>query len=148
MDKRTKKKVVVKKSLGPGLHAGVVELESDGSYRVKVVGGGYVRARRDRDVPTSFIDNCMKTGRKVFLHDTEDGPVIAGALYTPSGESPELLEMSADTIRLRAAKELSIRVGSTVLRLEKSGAVRLEGRKLVVDMGSLVRFLSERVELP
>ena len=93
----------------------------------------------------------MKSGQRVLLLDTPRGPEIMGALHAPRelpGGEEESVELKGKTIRLRATDEVQIQVGKSTLRLDKTGAARLEGRKLVVDVASLVRFLSARVELP
>jgi hypothetical protein len=140
----------IQKSLGPGLHAGTVELEAGGSYRVRLASGGHVRACLDVGLAPEFVDACMKTGRKVLLEDSDRGPRILGAIEAPqmppSGEAHVAVE--GGTIRLRAKDAIAIEVGKSTLRLDKTGALRIEGRKMVLDVASLVRFLSARVELP
>lgn len=141
----------VKKALGPGVHAGVLELEANGSYRVALLGGGHVRARREKGLSARFVESCMRTGQKVMLHDTPRGPEILGALHAPrelpAGEA-DSVELSGKTVRLRASDEIVLQVGKTTLRLDVSGAARLEGRRLVLDVASLIKLLSARVELP
>jgi hypothetical protein len=145
------RRVPVKKTLGPGMHAGTVELQSDGSYRVALASGGHVRAHLETGLSVRFVEGCMKSGQKVLLLDTPRGPEIMGALHAPRelpGGEEESVELKGKTIRLRATDEVQIQVGKSTLRLDKTGAARLEGRKLVVDVASLIRFLSARVELP
>jgi hypothetical protein len=145
------RRVAVKKALGPGMHAGVVELESEGSYRVALVAGGHVRAHVEKGLSVRFVGTCMKTGQRVLLMDTPRGPEILGALHAPRelpGGEEESVELKGKIIRLRATDEVQIQVGKSTLRLDKTGAARLEGRKLVLDIASLIRMLSARVELP
>ncbi len=145
------RRVAVKKALGPGMHAGTVELESGGSYRVALAAGGHVRAHLEKGLSVRFVETCMKTGQKVLLLDTPRGPEILGALHAPRelpGGEEESVELKGKTIRLRATDEVQIQVGKSTLRLDKTGAARLEGRKLVLDIASLIRMLSARVELP
>jgi hypothetical protein len=141
----------LKNALGPGIHPGVVELEANGSYRVALLAGGHVRARLDKGLSKKFVDACMKTGTRILLHDTARGPEILGALHAPrelSEGEEDAVELSGKTVRLRAAEEIVLSVGKTTLRLDKTGAARFEGRKLVLDIASLIRMLSARVELP
>jgi hypothetical protein len=145
------KRLAVSKTLGPGIHPGVVELEANGSYRVALLAGGHVRARLDKGLAKGFVDECMRTGAKMLLHDTPRGPEILGALHAPRELSPgqqDEVELRGKTVRVRAAEEIVLQVGKTTLRLDKTGAARFEGRKLVLDIASLIRMLSARVELP
>jgi hypothetical protein len=145
------RRLTVKKALGPGIHPGVVELEAGGSYRVALLAGGHVRARVDKGLSKKFVDECMRTGAKMLLHDTPRGPEILGALHAPrelaEGEHDDV-DLRGKTVRVRATDEIVLEVGKTALRLDKSGAARLDGRKLVLDIASLIRMLSARVELP
>jgi hypothetical protein len=146
--KKSVRRPVVKKALGPGLHAGTVELQSEGSYRVQLVGGGHVRARVDDALPAEFVGECMKRGHKVVLQDGADGPVILGALWAPTKWKGEDAELSGRMVRLEATEGLSIKVGDARLEMDKKGAIRLKGKKMVIDIAQVVRFLSSRVELP
>lgn len=145
------RRAAVKKTLGPGMHAGVVELLSDGTYRVALVSGGHVRAHLEAGLSRAFVETCMRTGQKVLLADSPRGPEIMGALHAPRelpGGEEETLDLRGKTIRLRATDAVHIEVGQSSFKLEKNGAARLEGRRLVMDVGSLIRLLSARVELP
>jgi hypothetical protein len=145
------RRTLVKKALGPGMHAGVVELEASGSYRVALVSGGHVRAHLEAGLSRRFVESCMRTGQKVLLADTPRGPEIMGALTAPReqpGDEEESLDLRGKTIRLRATDAVHIEVGKSSFKLDKDGAARLEGRRLVMDVASLIRFLSARVELP
>ena len=145
------KRIAITKALGPGIHPGVVELEANGSYRVALLAGGHVRARLDKGLSRRFVDECMRTGAKMLLHDTPRGPEILGGLQAPRelpGEEEDSVELRGKTVRLWAAEEIVLSVGKTTLRLDKTGAARFEGRKLVLDIASLIRLLSARVELP
>jgi hypothetical protein len=139
--------VGAEKLLGPGLHAGTVELEADGAYRVRVASGEHVRATLDDDLAPGFVRECMRTGRKVLVEDGPRGPRILGAIEAPRVRSPHVA-IDGDTIRLKAKDGIVLQVGPSTLRLDKSGALRIEGKKMVLDVASLVRFLSARVELP
>jgi hypothetical protein len=142
MQKR-KQRVVARKTLGPGLHVGVVELMSNGAYRVALMTGGHVRADLDPGVSPAFVQRCMKAGRNVLLADGSRGPTMLGALQTDDEDAS-----IEDSLRLRADKEIAFEVGSTRLLLTSDGKIRIEGRDLAMDVSSLVRFLSARVELP
>ncbi|MEO7330716.1 MAG: hypothetical protein ABI193_19225 [Minicystis sp.] len=152
---RTPRKTVIAKEhearLGPGLHPAKVELFADTVARARLASGEVVRARVAPEVEPAFVEECLRLGRTVLLADSEQGPAIIGALQTsralgPSADGTLLLD--ADVVRLRAASLATIEVGASALRFEPTGLVRMEGNKLVVDVSSLVRFLSARVELP
>ncbi len=145
------RRVAVKKSLGPGMHAGTVELVADGTYRVALAAGGHVRARVEKGLSPRFVEKCMRTGQKMLLMDTPRGPEIMGALHAPRelpGGEEDSLDLKGKTIRIRASEEVQIQVGKSMLKLDKHGAVRLEGRRMVMDVAALLRILSARVELP
>jgi hypothetical protein len=142
MQKR-KQRTVAKKTLGPGLHPGVVELATGDTFRVQLMAGGYVHAHLESGVSRALVERCMRTARKVLLADGPRGPLILGALQTNDEEG-----RVEETLRLRADKELSLEVGSTRLLLTHDGKIRVEGRDLAMDVSALVRFLSARVELP
>jgi hypothetical protein len=149
MNPKKSKRAVVKKALGPGVHVGVIELRSSASYRVRLLAGGHVRASLDEGLAGGFAQECMGQSRRVLLCDGPRGPVIVGAVDRSPGASPkDRIALSADRIELSAGRELLLRVGESLLRLDHTGALRLEGRTLVLDVASLVRFLSARVELP
>lgn len=137
--------------LGPGLHAAVIELRSGASYRVRLAGGAHVKATLDDDVDASLVEECLRSGRRVILCDGDAGPVIIGALQTsaPIVKTKEgAVTIEGREIRLKAKDRVLLDTGATSLRLEDSGAVRLEGEKMVIDMPALVRILSASVELP
>ncbi|MDI1477253.1 hypothetical protein [Polyangium sp. y55x31] len=138
-------------ALGPGLFVGKIEFASDGTYRVRTVEGRRVTAVLADDVEPAFAEECLRTGRTVFVTETERGPTVLGALQTSRGlvrEASGLVTLSAQDLRLRAERSLTLESGQAALRLEKAGILRAEGERMVVDMSSLVRFLSALVELP
>jgi hypothetical protein len=141
MQKR-RQRVVARKALGPGIHAGVVELVGDGTYRVQLALGGHVRAGLAPCVSPALIQRCMRAGRNVLLTDSSRGPVILGAIQTEDAEA------EGDALRLRANKEIALEVGSTRLLLTSDGKVRIDGRDLAIDVAALMRVLAARVELP
>ncbi|MDI1429100.1 hypothetical protein [Polyangium sorediatum] len=138
-------------ALGPGLFVGKIEFASDGAYRVRTADGRRVTAVLADEVEPAFAEECLRTGRTVFVTDTERGPTVLGALQTSRGlvrEASGLVTLSAQDLRLRADRSITIESGQAALRLEKEGILRAEGERMVVDMSSLVRFLSALVELP
>lgn len=137
--------------LGPGMHAASIELFAAPVARVRLPTGKVVRAKVAPEVEPAFVEECLRLGRTVVLVDGEQGPVIVGALQTSRALGPSadgVLNLEADMLRLRAGSLATIEVGQSALRLESTGLVRMEGNKLVLDVSSLVRFLSARVELP
>jgi hypothetical protein len=150
MMEKKKRVVIIKKALGPGVHTGLLELKSGGSYRVLLRGGAHARATLDVTIPEWFADECLKAGKRILLEDGEHGPVIIGAIELPTerGSEKQRVDVKAKDVRFRADDTFTIEVGACRFVLDKSGAVRLESRNLVLDAASLVRVLSSRVELP
>jgi hypothetical protein len=137
--------------LGPGLHAVTIELRTDEVYRVHSLDGARVAARLGDDVDAALAEECLRTGRPVIAADTERGATILGALQTrlpfERGEDGQLAVRAKD-LRFVAERSLSIEAGGFALRVDKAGAARLEGDRLVIDMSEIVRVLAARVELP
>jgi hypothetical protein len=144
---KKKRRVVLKKSIGPGLHAGVIELKSEGSYRVRLRDGQHVRARVDEGVSEAFVDECLTERRTIMVCDGDSGVVIAGALDT-GGSRPDQRTIEAKELRLRADERIVLEVGRSQISLDKSGAAKITGSQLVIDVSALVKFLSMQVELP
>lgn len=137
--------------LGPGLHAGTIELRSGRSFQVRTAAGALVTATLDDEVDPALAEDCLCSGRRVVLADGESGPVILGALQTsaPVVKDPDgCVTIQGRELRLRADKQVVIDAGPVSLRLHESGAVRVEGEKMVIDMPALLRILSASVELP
>jgi hypothetical protein len=146
-----RKKIIDPNALGPGLHGGTIELKSGRTYQVRTIDGQRVPAALADTVDPALADDCLRTGRLVVVMDTPKGPAIAGALQTslPIAQDRDgVLAVTAKEVRLRADQLALIEVGPVSLSAEASGALRLEGDRLVIDMGALVRVLSARVELP
>lgn len=137
--------------LGPGLHGGVIELATDESYRVRLLTGDRVSATLSPGVQPALAAECLRTGRMVLLIASERGPMIAGALQTSLAverDADGVVAIDASEIRLRAERALLIEAGPVTIRADESGALRMEGDRMVLDMAALVRVLSARVELP
>ncbi len=137
--------------LGPGLHGGVIELATEERYRVRTASGAHVSAGLLPGVQPALATECLRTGRMVIVVDTERGPAIAGALQTALAverDADGVVSVDAREIRLRAERALLIEAGPVTIRADESGALRMEGDRLVLDMAALVRVLSARVELP
>lgn len=137
--------------LGPGLHGGVIELAADGQYRVRLLTGDRATATLAPGVQPDLALECLRTSRMVLLIDSDRGPMIAGALQTsvPVERDPDgIVEVRAKEIRLRADKALLIEAGPVTIRADETGALRMEGDRMVLDMAALVRVLSARMELP
>jgi hypothetical protein len=148
MSARKGKRVVSAATVGPGLHLGTVDLQIDGAYVVRLTAGARVTARLDPEVPASFVEECMRSKKRVLVVDDERGATIVGALERPVDVRPASVAIHGEIVRLSAEKELTLQVGELCIRLDQTGTARLKGRQLVVDAASLVRFLSARVELP
>lgn len=148
---RKKKAPAAAVALAPGLHAGVIELRSDASYRVRLLDGSVVSASLDDEVDVELARECQRRGRKVIVVASERGPLIVGALQTSRPIAREVdgsLLISAKKIRLKADQALILESGDAALRLAPEGLLKLEGDKMLVDVGGLVRFLAARVEFP
>jgi hypothetical protein len=147
-------------ALGPGLHAGHLEMvtasadegrERGQSYRVRLASGRRVAARLGKAVAADFADECLRDGRTVVLVESPGGVEIAGALQVSKAlaKDPQgTLTLEARHVRVRADQSIVLEVPGGALSLEPGGAVRLEGDKLVIDMAALVRVFAARVELP
>lgn len=134
-----------------GLTAGTIELRSEDSYKVRLLGGEVITATLDDGVDVELARDCQRHGRRVIVADGARGPVILGALQTSrpiARDQDGNVSISAKKIRLKAEQALVIESGEAAIRLEQAGLVKLEGDKMVVDIGSLVRFLAARVEFP
>ncbi len=145
-----KKRVAVKKALGPGVHLGVVEMRSGSSYRVKLMAGGHARATRGPGVGAAAVDRWMDQAQTVVLADGDRGPLLVGALEKPlddEGRGGARL-VSGRSIRIDAEDEITLTVGSISLKLNKAGAAELKGEKLVIDVAAIMKVLAARVELP
>jgi hypothetical protein len=138
-------------ALGPGLHAGFIEMSLDGTYGVRLASGARGTAVLGDGVEPELAEECKRDSRLVVLCDTERGPTIVGALQTARSvvrTADGALSISARTIRLQAEERLQIEAGRVALRVDKGGEMRAQGDKMVIDMGSNVRVLSALVELP
>lgn len=147
----SKRNTEARPALGPGLHAGTIELRSGRSYRVRTTAGARLRAALGDGVDPGLADECLRASRLVILCDTERGPTIVGALQTTRSivhEPDGTLAIEGKTIRLRAEKSLRIEAGPVSLTLDAAGTARAEGDRMVIDMSSNVRVLSALVELP
>lgn len=138
-------------TLGPGLHAGVVELASGARFRVRTLGGVALQAEVRPGVDRGLVDDCLRSGGMVAVADGARGAEIVGALQTrraPSVSEAGVFAVSAKTIALRAEQTIELEAGNTALALERLGVVKMRGDKAVLDFNALVRVLSARVELP
>jgi hypothetical protein len=137
--------------LGPGLHLARVERILAGACAVRTLSGERLSAAIDEDVEPSLVAECLRNGRKVIVCVTAEGPTVMGALQTaPAITRAEdgKLSLEAKELRLRAERSLVIEAGPAALRVDGKGVLRLEGDRMSLDLGPLVRFLSGRVELP
>ena len=138
-------------ALGPGLHGATIELRSGSAFRIRTTEGRLLNAALADGVDPALADDCLRTGRMIIVSDTPRGPEIAGALMSslPVARGEDgVVTIDAKELRLRADRTLSLEVGSVSLSAESSGAMRLEGDRLVIDMAALVRIFSSKVELP
>jgi hypothetical protein len=145
--RRSEKRAV----LGPGVHPAKVELHAGTTARVRLFTGDRLAVEIAPEVEPAFVEECLREGRTVLLAQGEVGPLLVGALQTTRAVAHDVdgvLEIDAREIRMFAGRGFSLEVGSSAVRADPNGSLRLEGERLTVDVGSLVRFLSARVELP
>jgi hypothetical protein len=138
-------------SLAPGLHAGSIELRSEGVFRVRLLDGTVIAATLDDGVDPELARECQRRGLRVIVTGSARGPLILGAIQTTPSIAVEeggTLAISAKKIRLKAEQSLVLESGEASLRLQPDGVFKLEGDRMVVDVAGLVRFLSARVEFP
>lgn len=138
-------------TLGPGLHAGSVELASGARIRVRTLGGVEVRAAVGDGVDPGLVEDCLRARGTVVLADGARGVEIVGVLQTrraPIITEAGTFAVSAKRIALHAEQAVEIDVGNTAIVLERLGVVKIRGDKAVLDFNALVRVLSARVELP
>lgn len=138
-------------ALAPGLHAGIIELRSGDSYRVRLLDGAVIAAALDDAVDPALARECLRRGLRVIVTESARGPLILGSLQTAmpiARDEGGALSIAAKKIRIKAEQSLVIESGEAALRLDPSGAFKLEGDKMVIDVAGLVRFLSARVEFP
>lgn len=138
-------------SLGPGLHGGALELVADGAATVRLFSGDRVSAVVLPHVDPGLVMACLRKGTPVILVDSPRGPAIAGALQTSLAVERDRdgqIVVDARDIRLRAARSLVIEAGAVTVSADDTGALRMEGDRMILDMAALVRVLSSRVELP
>ena len=137
--------------LGPGLHAAVVEIAADGAYRVRTAAGELFPAVPAASVAPALLDECLRTRRTVLLSEQGDHVVILGALQTaPSARvDPDGgLAIEARSVEIAAAERIALKVGASLLSLDREGVIRLNGDRLTIDVGALVQILSANVNLP
>ena len=138
-------------ALGPGLHAGWIELRGNGAFRVRTMTGERMSAVLGDDVDVALAEECLRASRLVILADTDRGPTILGALQTTRSlvrEPDGTVSLKAKSIRLQVDESMVLEAGPVVLKLNADGTMRTEGNRMVIDMGSNVRVLSALVELP
>jgi hypothetical protein len=152
VSKATKPRRAVKpEALGAGLHGAKIELRSGASFRARTLDGRRFTAVLGDDVEPALAEECLRTGRMVILCETARGPEIVGALQTARSvvrDAHGNVSIAGNQIRLKAEAGVFLETGQALLRLEKSGLVRLEGERMVLDAATLVRILASQVELP
>ena len=152
MAQTTRKRSIKAESLGPGLHGGHVELESNKRFRVRLGDGRACTASLAPGVEVELVRECLRARRMVILIDSPRGPCIAGALQTEAPvvhrERGDVVTLRARELRLVADEHLRLEAGPVTVAADESGKLRLEGDRLVIDMAALVKILSMRVELP
>jgi hypothetical protein len=138
--------------LGPGLHAAWIELATDTVFRVRTASGRKLDAKLANEVEREWINQCFSQNQMVIVSDSPLGPLILGALQTRrqlAREADGTLAFEANRIELRAEQEIVIRTGNeAAVKLQRTGKVRINGHRLLIDASANVRVLSALVELP
>jgi hypothetical protein len=137
--------------LGPGLHAARLELATERGFRVRTLTGERFAAECDDSVERELIEQCMRSNQFVILTDTDQGPLIVGALQTQRAlhrEPDGTLRIEAKKLELNAEESLRLQSSASSLELKATGKVRINGHRLLVDVDTNVRVLSALVELP
>ncbi|EYF08510.1 hypothetical protein [Chondromyces apiculatus] len=138
-------------TLGPGVHLATVEMRAGDTYRIRTTAGARLAAVLADGVEPALIDDCLRHGRMILACDTERGPTIVGAVQTTRSvgvDEDGALAFAAKSIRLKAEQTLRIEAGPIAITVDKAGVLRLQGDKMTIDMGTLIRLVSTRVELP
>jgi len=138
-------------ALGPGLHGGTIERIGADGIVVRTLDRRRWVASLAPGVEPELADECLRAARMVILCEGPAGAMIAGALQTARSvmrEADGSVLITGKEVRLRAERWVTLEVGASALRLDREGAMRAEGHRMVIDMGANVRVLSALVELP
>lgn len=138
-------------ALGPGMHLASVELASGTMFRVRTTAGRTAIASLGEGVARELAEACLREGKRVVVADGPTGPEIVGALMTElpvTRDRDGRVELAGKEVRVRAERAIVLEVGDATLSADDRGVFRLEGDRMVIDMGALVKILSTRVELP
>ena len=133
------------------LLVGVIELATPNDYRVRLLDGEVVAAKPATGCEPALLSECLRERRTVMLSYTPDGPLILGALQTRSSATETrdgLTQIDSERIELNADSAICLRVGGSTVELRKDGTLRIAGQRLTMDIATLVKVLSGRVELP
>jgi hypothetical protein len=133
------------------MHPATIDLQDGESYRVRLLSGRHRTATPAPGVSPKLLHQCLCSRRTVVVADGEHGLVILGALQaepTPSVDPSGTFEVAAREIRLAADATVVLTTGKASLTLDHSGVTRVEGGQMVIDLGSLLKVLASRVELP
>ena len=137
--------------LGPGMHVAWVERRLGKSISLRIADGSRRAAALGRGVDPSVVDAALRAGTALVIVDGARGPEVVGALVTSLPVAPDgdgRISVDAREIRLRASEAITLEVGDARFAADRAGVVRLEGDRMVIDMGALLRVLATRVELP
>lgn len=139
-------------ALGPGLHPVTLQQALRGErFRVATLAGQSLEAQLGDGVALALAEHCLSTGRFMLAAPSPRGLLLLGALQTELGPQTQpdgTLVIAAKRIELRADEELQARGGTSALKLQAEGKVRMNGHRLTIDMDANVRVLSALVELP
>lgn len=137
--------------LTPGLHAAHLEMASERSFRIRLLGGQRVLARLGDGVERELVEQCLRSNQLVIVTATETDVLILGALQTQRTfhrEPDGTLMIESKRVEVRAEDEVQLRSGASAVKLREDGRVRINGHRMVLDVDTNVRVLSALVELP
>ena len=137
--------------LGPGLHAARIEGAAEGGVTVRLASGELVAAIAGENLEPAFLEECTRDRRTLLVSEESGVVVILGALQTARAierDSTDRARIAAQRIDLVAEDGVRIQVGKALLEMEASGAVRIGGDRLTIDMATVVRVLAALAELP
>lgn len=141
--------------LAAGLHPARIEEPNpaeSGSYVVRLPHGERLVACLADDMEEAFADECCRDRRRVLLSPDPHGrAMIIGALQTSrstSRDTHDTLRLEGRRVEIEAEQGITMRVGKSTLRLDKTGAWKMVGNKMTMDIATVVRVLSSLVELP
>ena len=96
---------------------------------------------------------CLAERRMVLLMGAGETAVIVGALQTQASVvkvshegGASAVDIEGDEVTVRAAKQLSLRVGDSAIELSADGEVSVSGERVSIDASWLLQLLAAVVQ--